>query len=82
MKKGYLVGGLAIVGAVALFMYLKPKPRRNSDGFFNASGRTMRYDIPVCTKVNPDGTRSTVSSLDGQNCPKGYFLKKPSLSMM
>ena len=38
MKKGYLVGGLAIVGAIALLMYLKPKPKRNSDGFFNAGG--------------------------------------------
>lgn len=40
MKKGYLVGGLAIVGALALFMYLKPKAKANSDGFFNASGKT------------------------------------------
>ena len=39
MKKGYLVGGLAIVGAIALLMYLKPKPKRNSDGFFSANGR-------------------------------------------
>lgn len=38
MKKGYLVGGLAIVGAIALFAYLRPKPRRNSEGFFSASG--------------------------------------------
>jgi hypothetical protein len=39
MKKGYLVGGLAIVGAIALFMYLKPKPKRNSEGFFGADGK-------------------------------------------
>jgi len=38
MNKGYLVGGLAIVGAIALFAYLRPKPRRNSEGFFGASG--------------------------------------------
>ena len=37
-NKKLLVGGLAVVGAIALFMYLKPKPKNNSDGFFNASG--------------------------------------------
>jgi hypothetical protein len=38
MKKGYLVGGLAVVGAIALLMYLKPKPKKNSEGFFSATG--------------------------------------------
>ena len=42
MEKKYLVGGLAIIGALALFMYLKPKPKKNSDGFFNASGQTFK----------------------------------------
>ena len=43
MKKQYIIGGLAIVGAIALFAYLKPTtPKRNSEGFFGASGtRTM-----------------------------------------
>ena len=42
MNKGYLVGGLAIVGAVALFAYLTPKgAKRNSEGFFGASGGRM-----------------------------------------
>ena len=41
MKKGYLVGGLAIVGAVALFAYLKPTTsKRNSEGFFGANGKS------------------------------------------
>jgi|694.fasta_scaffold00162_54 hypothetical protein len=39
MKKGYLVGGLAIVGAIALFMYLKPKNKANSEGFYGANGK-------------------------------------------
>lgn len=40
MEKKYIIGGLAIVGAIALFAYLKPKTaKRNSDGFFGASGR-------------------------------------------
>lgn len=46
MKKSYLVGGLAIVGAIALFAYLKPKPKRNSDGFFSANGRASKMVAP------------------------------------
>jgi len=41
MEKKYIIGGLAIVGAIALFAYLKPKTaKRNSDGFFGASGKS------------------------------------------
>jgi len=43
MKKEYIIGGLAIVGAVALFMYLKPKKKTNSEGFYNASGLKNFY---------------------------------------
>jgi len=39
-NKKILIGGLAIVGALALFMYLKPKPKKNSEGFFNAQGKS------------------------------------------
>jgi hypothetical protein len=42
MKKEYIVGGLAIVGAIALFAYLKPKKRLNSDGFYGADGRMTK----------------------------------------
>jgi hypothetical protein len=37
--KKYIIGGLAIVGAIALFAYLKPKKRLNSDGFYGADGK-------------------------------------------
>ena len=37
MKKGYLVGGLAILGVIAVVAYLR-KPKTNSDGFYNANG--------------------------------------------
>jgi len=40
MEKKYIIGGLAIVGAIALFAYLKPKARVNSEGFYGANGRT------------------------------------------
>jgi hypothetical protein len=43
MDKKLIVGGLAVVGAIALFMYLKPKPKKNSDGFFNAQGMSRFY---------------------------------------
>jgi hypothetical protein len=50
MKKEYLVGGLAIVGAISLVVYLnsKSKPRLNSDGFFNAQGKSslIKQEIP------------------------------------
>ena len=40
MEKKYIIGGLAIVGAIALFAYLKPTtPKKNSEGFFGASGK-------------------------------------------
>ena len=41
--KKLLVGGLAVIGGIALVAYLlKPKaPRRNSEGFFNAGGMTL-----------------------------------------
>ena len=39
MEKKYIIGGLAVVGVVALLMYLKPKgAKRNSEGFFGATG--------------------------------------------
>jgi hypothetical protein len=76
MNKGYLVGGLAIVGAIALFAYLKPKPKRNSEGFFGANGRvgssTGRASIPVCVRRNADGSSTTYSQQGGSRpCPYG-----------
>jgi len=43
MKKEYIIGGLALVGGIALVAFLlKPKaPRRNSEGFFGANGKTI-----------------------------------------
>ena len=44
MDKKLIVGGLAVVGGLALVIYLlKPKsPRKNSEGFFGANGRMSR----------------------------------------
>jgi hypothetical protein len=37
MNNKYIIGGLAIVGVIALIAYYN-KPKKNSDGFFNATG--------------------------------------------
>jgi hypothetical protein len=42
MEKKYIIGGLAIVGAIALFMYFKPKKKTNSEGFYDMSGSYYR----------------------------------------
>jgi hypothetical protein len=51
MEKKYIIGGLAIVGGIALVSYLlKSKaPKRNSEGFFNAIGNNrslINKEIP------------------------------------
>lgn len=55
-NKKILIGGLAIVGAIALFAYLKPKPKKNSEGFFNARGT---YAQCVNSSGNYYGTKGT-----------------------
>jgi hypothetical protein len=37
MEKKYIIGGLALLGGLALIAYFR-KPRRNSEGFFGATG--------------------------------------------
>jgi hypothetical protein len=37
MKKEYIIGGLALVGVIALFTWYS-MPKKNKDGFYNASG--------------------------------------------
>ena len=56
MKKEYILGGLALVGAIAVVAYLfKPKTtKKNSDGFFNASGvrGTATSGCSICKTGN------------------------------
>jgi hypothetical protein len=37
MKKEYVIGGLALVGIIALFSFYT-KPKKNKEGFYSASG--------------------------------------------
>lgn len=53
MKKEYVLGGLAVVGVIALIAYLN-KPKKNSEGFFNATGKLTR-----CRR--PDGSYYTTN---------------------
>ena len=45
MNKGQVIGlvvtGLAVIGGVAVYNYVR-KPKANADGFFNADGRMGR----------------------------------------
>ena len=62
MEKKYIVGGLAIVGAIAIFAYLKPKKKLNSDGFYGADGK-MSYPKNTCNL--PDTFVKTVFTKAG-----------------
>ena len=77
MKKEYLVGGLAIIGAIALIAYIR-KPKSNSDNFFSADGRGNASGYS-CVKTNPDGSRTITTSLG--SCPKGSVLRKNTASL-
>jgi hypothetical protein len=79
MNKGYLVGGLAIIGAVALFAYLKPKgARRNSDGFFGATGGKGGYsNRPSCQVLRKDGYHQYTSFGGSRPCPYGGVVINP-----
>jgi hypothetical protein len=46
MKKEYIIGGLALLGIIGVVSYLR-KPKRNSDGFFNAGGRVLPIKEPI-----------------------------------
>jgi len=73
MKKAYLVGGLAIVGAIALVAYLR-KPRKNSQGFYGADGKGSPFVTgnTICERKNADGSRSYYSQQGGITpCPYG-----------
>ena len=51
MEKKYIIGGLAVLGGLALIAYLR-KPKRNSEGFFNATGTQSRNDASLLVLKN------------------------------
>ena len=66
MKKEYVIGGLAILGAIALIAYLN-KPKKNSEGFFNATGKSKSL-ASRCTVC--DGGQSNYWAQGGR-CKQG-----------
>jgi len=82
MKKEYIIGGLAIVGGIALVAYLyNPKaPRRNSEGFFGANGKMSNRSggCYIC--------RTSPTSISGYyavngNCRQGDYCSKSLKSL-
>jgi hypothetical protein len=75
MKKEYIIGGLALVGGIALVAFLlKPKaPKRNSEGFFGASGRMSRGTTGGCRVCQ--GSSSNYFAVYGQ-CKQGDRCKQ------
>ena len=68
MEKKYLLGGLAVIGAVALFMYFKPKSKTSTDGFLNASGMGNFF------QETTDGNKNNFHNASGSTV-KAYYKK-------
>jgi hypothetical protein len=69
MKKGYLVGGLAIIGAIALIAYFKPKGKK-TDKFVSASGGmssggSLSRVRSTCKKCKDSETGGTYQNWNG-----------------
>ena len=74
MQKKYIIGGLALVGGIALVAFLlKPKaPRRNSEGFFGANGRMSRVSSRGNCEVCYDNYSTNNSSQSLYYAQNGY----------
>ncbi len=84
MEKKYIIGGLAIVGALALFAYLKPtSAKRNSGGFFGADGLKMQSSSTIseesapswgrwCARRNADRSVNYMRNNYSGTCPGGW----------
>ncbi len=79
--KKVLVGGLAVIGGIALVAYLlkQKTPRRNSEGFFNAEGKmnfpnsTTNLFVPS-SFIRRDRFCEVCVQYDKMPSPKGGFM--------
>lgn len=62
--KKFIIGGLAVVGVIALISYFR-KPKRNSEGFFGANGTRSLQTAPI----------SEISLPIGNNIPTTFTRK-------
>jgi hypothetical protein len=65
MKTEYIFGGLALLGVIAIVAYVQ-KPKRNSDGFFNAKGLDSSSKKYYCR-----GERGNLYMSDTRQCNQG-----------
>jgi len=65
MKKQYIIGGLAVLGVIAVIAYLK-KPRKNSEGFFGATGMSPFF------QQTSDRNKSQFHDMSGSSV-KAYY---------
>ena len=69
MEKKYIIGGLAIVGVIAIIAYLKPtSAKRNSDGFFGADGVEPRKGSTVSGTQCKDSNGDYYVQTGGRPC--------------
>ena len=71
MKKQYVIGGLVALGALALIAWYK-KPKKNSDGFYNANGTTTSRNQRWCAKRNSDGSVTYMTNNFSNTCSRGW----------
>ena len=75
MKKGYVLGGLAVLGAIAVIAYLN-KPKKNSEGFFSATGKATlsKGNCAYCKTREGDVYHSGASRTcaGGDSCSAQY----------
>ena len=73
MKKGYIIGGLAVLGAIALISWYK-KPKKNSEGFFGANGRTSKLNsvtgCTVCAGASSNYWAQNGTCREGDKCKR------------
>ena len=67
--KALVVTGLAIVGAVSIYMWLR-KPKKNDDGFYNASGKAKLTQSGDCAWTK-DSYGNMYHTGEQKNCEKG-----------
>jgi len=73
--KKFIIGGLAVVGVIALISYFR-KPKRNSEGFFNMSGiNSPKTSLFVPTSFSrKDPFCKVCVQYDKMQSPKGGFM--------
>lgn len=82
MNKGQVIGlvvtGLAVIGGVAVYNWVR-KPKRNADGFFNASG-TRRMSAGKCRYCRDTRTGNIYTTDASGVCRGGDFCVAKSIS--